>query len=250
MKAIETYYNGYRFRSRLEARWAVFFDAAEIKYEYEPEGFELDSGALYLPDFYLPDYKCFVEVKPLDAFNIEYDCTKDTVCFEDGYEVYGQAAYDITHKLKRNYAIVFGDPLDVFQLKHSSHLFTLSECVYHVMQRGDHEHEYVCKTGESCRECNHYNVMVSGLWCGIATFHGHDFIIQSSPEKFIPNIDDGIISLEMFLNFQPNDGERFTLKDLVPFAERARQARFEHGEYPHRHKITSINSMNVGNING
>lgn len=27
MKAIETEYNGYKFRSRLEARWAVFFDA-------------------------------------------------------------------------------------------------------------------------------------------------------------------------------------------------------------------------------
>ena len=26
IKAIETYYKGYRFRSRLEARWAVFFD--------------------------------------------------------------------------------------------------------------------------------------------------------------------------------------------------------------------------------
>ena len=37
IKPIETVYNGYRFRSRLEARWAVFFDAAGIEYEYEPE---------------------------------------------------------------------------------------------------------------------------------------------------------------------------------------------------------------------
>lgn len=51
IKAIETVYNGYRFRSRLEARWAVFFDVAGIKYEYEPEGFELPSGRRYLPDF-------------------------------------------------------------------------------------------------------------------------------------------------------------------------------------------------------
>ena len=34
IKAIETYYKGYRFRSRLEARWAVFFDAACVEYEY------------------------------------------------------------------------------------------------------------------------------------------------------------------------------------------------------------------------
>lgn len=51
IKAIETYYKGYRFRSRLEARWAVFFDALGVEYEYEPEGFELPSGKMYLPDF-------------------------------------------------------------------------------------------------------------------------------------------------------------------------------------------------------
>ena len=54
IKAIETRYRGYRFRSRLEARWAVFFDAARIPYQYEPEGFQLSDGTLYLPDFYLP----------------------------------------------------------------------------------------------------------------------------------------------------------------------------------------------------
>lgn len=62
IKPIETYYNGYRFRSRLEARWAVFFDAAGIKYQYEPEGFEHD-GVTYLPDFYLPDLDVYAEVK-------------------------------------------------------------------------------------------------------------------------------------------------------------------------------------------
>lgn len=50
IRPIETIYNGYRFRSRLEARWAVFFDALRVKYEYEPEGYKFD-GALYLPDF-------------------------------------------------------------------------------------------------------------------------------------------------------------------------------------------------------
>lgn len=49
--AIETVYNGYRFRSRLEARWAVFFDSLGVKYEYEPEGFELPGLGGYLPDF-------------------------------------------------------------------------------------------------------------------------------------------------------------------------------------------------------
>lgn len=57
MKAIETYYNGYRFRSRLEARVAKLLDELGIRYEYEPEGFVLSDGTRYLPDFYLPESK-------------------------------------------------------------------------------------------------------------------------------------------------------------------------------------------------
>lgn len=63
IKAIQTEYNGYLFRSRLEARWAVFFDALHIEYQYEPEGFELGDGLRYLPDFWLPDYDCWLEIK-------------------------------------------------------------------------------------------------------------------------------------------------------------------------------------------
>ena len=61
--AIETVYNGYKFRSRLEARWAVFFDAVGIEYEYEPEGLILSDGTPYLPDFYLPQFHSYFEVK-------------------------------------------------------------------------------------------------------------------------------------------------------------------------------------------
>lgn len=51
--AIETSYRGFRFRSRTEARWAVFFDTLGVRFEYEKEGFRLPSGP-YLPDFWLP----------------------------------------------------------------------------------------------------------------------------------------------------------------------------------------------------
>jgi nucleoside 2-deoxyribosyltransferase len=64
IKAIETKYKGYRFRSRTEARWAVFFDTAGVPWQYELEGFHLPSGRKYLPDFYLPTHKAWLEVKP------------------------------------------------------------------------------------------------------------------------------------------------------------------------------------------
>ena len=67
IKAIETAYNGHRFRSRLEARWAVFFDDVGIRYHYEPEGFvkEFNGESIcYLPDFYFPTWDIYGEVKP------------------------------------------------------------------------------------------------------------------------------------------------------------------------------------------
>ena len=69
-KALETRWKGYRFRSRLEARWAVYFDALPLKWEYEPEGFHLGYGIVYLPDFWLPQVEMWAEVKPV-AFSAE-----------------------------------------------------------------------------------------------------------------------------------------------------------------------------------
>lgn len=61
--ALPSYYRHTKFRSRLEARWAYYFDLIKLPWEYEPEGYRLPSGN------YCPDFKChdfFVEVKPTD----------------------------------------------------------------------------------------------------------------------------------------------------------------------------------------
>ncbi|MBM4140452.1 MAG: hypothetical protein FJ242_03010 [Nitrospira sp.] len=80
IKPIETIYKGYRFRSRLEARWAVFFDALNIPYQYEVEGFKMANGDKYLPDFLLPKVPflfaeepktIFFEVKHLGGVDME-----------------------------------------------------------------------------------------------------------------------------------------------------------------------------------
>lgn len=63
ISAISTEYGGFKFRSRTEARWAIFFDALCIPWEYEKEGYEI-AGVRYLPDFWLPTIKMFAEVKP------------------------------------------------------------------------------------------------------------------------------------------------------------------------------------------
>lgn len=62
IKAIETSYKGYRFRSRLEAKWAVFLDYVGWEWQYEPEGYDLGAGDRYLPDFLIEDV-LWLEIK-------------------------------------------------------------------------------------------------------------------------------------------------------------------------------------------
>jgi len=63
-KGIPTIYKGYQFRSRLEAKWAVFFDLCEWNWEYEPVDFK---G--WIPDFALYGKDVvYVEVKPVVEF--------------------------------------------------------------------------------------------------------------------------------------------------------------------------------------
>lgn len=79
IKPIQTEYKGYLFRSRLEARWAVFLDAMSVNWEYEKEGYELESG-WYLPDFWLPDLDLWLEIKPDDPSDKELQLAEELAC--------------------------------------------------------------------------------------------------------------------------------------------------------------------------
>jgi hypothetical protein len=70
VQGTDTDYKGCRFRSRLEARWAVFFDSLGVVWEYESRRIQVTQRLTmkgesyeYLPDFWLPDFKTWVEVK-------------------------------------------------------------------------------------------------------------------------------------------------------------------------------------------
>ena len=64
---IKTEYNGIVFRSKTEAKFAKYFDDNNIKYEYENYIFKYKQNDglehNYRPDFYLPEYDIFIEVK-------------------------------------------------------------------------------------------------------------------------------------------------------------------------------------------
>jgi hypothetical protein len=68
-----TIYRNVKYASRLEARWAVFFDNCSniINFEYEPTTWKLPNGWSYTPDFLVTYYdpqskRCqlYIEIKP------------------------------------------------------------------------------------------------------------------------------------------------------------------------------------------
>jgi hypothetical protein len=61
-KTAEAY--GVTFRSRLEYHWSVFLTTAGIPWEYEVRVFSEQGQRGYLPDFYLPEMKTWLEIKP------------------------------------------------------------------------------------------------------------------------------------------------------------------------------------------
>jgi hypothetical protein len=61
-RSIRTVYNGVEFRSKLEADWACLFDSLGVQWEYEKAGHYF-GNVFYLPDFWLPRSRQFVEVK-------------------------------------------------------------------------------------------------------------------------------------------------------------------------------------------
>ena len=116
--AIDTRYRGYRFRSRLEARWAVFFDQCCERYIYEHEGYRLPSG-LYLPDFFFPMRRAFVEIKPLNQLptrNFEFNSIGGYRPIDDVFPHELILMWELSRALNLepgHAVVIYGDPVDV-----------------------------------------------------------------------------------------------------------------------------------------
>jgi hypothetical protein len=118
LQPIETLYKGFRFRSRLEARWAVFFDRCGQPFEYEHEGYHLPSGS-YLPDFYFPQFAAFLEVKPCHALprgHFEFEFPYSALPIRDDFPREIVLLWELSRKLnlRGKSVIAYGDPVDVF----------------------------------------------------------------------------------------------------------------------------------------
>jgi hypothetical protein len=93
--AIPTVYRGRRYRSRLEARWAAFFDRLGMEHEYEP----YDLGK-WSPDFLLTKRRRLVEVKPFIDLDDPTLARMHAACVERGsFEADGGAISAILHTI-------------------------------------------------------------------------------------------------------------------------------------------------------
>lgn len=176
MKAIETRYRGYRFRSRLEARWAVFFETFRVPWEYEPQGFSGNNVA-YLPDF-LVGGRWHVEVKPGVATPKDLTIEKWEIVVRAGGTV----------------LVVFGPPEPIGG--------KTAGLVFSPDSDGEIDDVRAFSFGE-CRRC--------GALCYLT--------------------DDGDYSM---LCVESCTSERRPIQDTIYSAavDKARGARFEHGEHP------------------
>jgi len=273
IKPIETWYRGYRFRSRQEARWAVFYDAAGISWRYEQEGYDLSAVELpnepggleqvhfghirenpeagnkkgiprwYLPDFYLPKQKCWVEVKTRRPTRLEAEKMARLAWGkgENGYifwdlrppkELQGRTSKEIMRNAFQSAlgVHVIQDPREPFLGKPVEEEWIVNAWIIHCFHLGidwedldpgpvvsvDHDYQW-CE----CPRCGLLGITSYGnarlLECGC--------LVGSSAERAsLSYIDRAPVYTD--------DSPRLMRAYMV-----ARQARFEHGETPQQHVL-------------
>lgn len=199
-KAIQTAYRGYKFRSRLEARWAVFFDALGVKWDYEPEGFKFEENkwckmgeTFYLPDFYIPDLAMYVEIKPYDLSDEEiYKC---------------EMLRDHTNK---PVIALIGTPGQF--------------CI-------DHEHKdgriFCWDMTDGSAGCSDFDFVLYAHNVFGLVFAAHD---ESHSRKFCRGCM--FQSEDRIIKFAGKWDNAMSIERTVDAATKARSARFEHGETP------------------
>ena len=258
IQAIETEYNGYKFRSRLEARWAVFFDALGIRYEYEKEGYQLSNityenqygyrtvmpgDVYYLPDFFLPDRDVWIEIKgdkcSDDDMNKAIRLHKSsgkTVCIAEGS--IGDHSWTVLHE--NEYEPAFTVPVKTEQAHAIALMFEeQSDDTSADEDWGLTVHCPICgydyvHTGEmSSKSSDDYSAWQGrgsadrlDMWCE----NGHYWTVRFGFHKgmtfiAVENMRSGSDDTGIWL--ANGDRERLTSAIAV-----ARTARFEHGETP------------------
>ena len=246
IKAIETVYDGYRFRSKLEATWAVFFNALGVEYEYEPEGFVLPDGSKYLPDFRVKCWGTRGQIKERctaddgnlcgnckyghgDPYAYEGDCTNENVERYDGFVTCAKGDSKANNTCCKCAGFELDDsiPFDLYievkgrmSAKDARKIVEFSRC-YPILVVGD-----IPKHGLLFPDNEEYYMGMDGTEaCSFSYRHIDGDYFPACPAAS----SDG----RFYLFGGDSNYIRFKDAERVRAAyDKARQARFDHGERP------------------
>lgn len=115
IKAIPTMYKGYKFRSRLEAKWAAFFELYTnrgLQWEYEPEGFDLD-GLWYLPDFRVTSPQGYVQWYEIKPPNVPLSFTDQRKISEFDKAICAANTAIVDAKYRADFEVLQGSPRQI-----------------------------------------------------------------------------------------------------------------------------------------
>lgn len=235
IKPIETLYKGCRFRSRLEARWAVFFDSIGIEWEYEPEGFKLPNGENYLPDFYLPKLNSYAEIKGVGAFDFVIN-DDGGVQFDSGREDPSKYILFANHIVEQsNYLLLIGDPFDAFTRRHDGNGHAFAFCKNICVHRFE-EGALGCDEGR-CSECDRWALAGRDIIAisPRTIFAGYE--LNNEIRELVPDSNEIVLVWRHNAQFKVITFKDIEFDDLyqsargvLDAARKARSARFEFGE--------------------
>jgi hypothetical protein len=237
-KPIQTWYANRRFRSRLEARWAVALDRLSIQWMYEHQGYETKAGA-YLPDFWLPELNTFLEIKA--GWPTEEERVK-LISLIENEATYGAFGMSFDGKCTNTHLFP-GDDFD-FQNPWPKNLPRPKEAriIDIALLESDEDNRLVCPF------CGHTNVH-----CGEPKYltddYTHDYVRQRGPITVIPMFGEFCDhKWELIIAFHKGDtfvsaclpdyGNKTPLEIILSGPDGraamnyAASARFEHGETP------------------
>lgn len=229
IKAIPTEYNGYLFRSRLEARWAVFFDALDIQYEYELEGFDLGDGIWYLPDFYLPNINggTYVEVKGKMDDESRNKIMKFAGCGEDSLYVLG--GIPTQAELSCNDINEYVDKYDDCFWHFSTYVYEADGKKY---RAGDWPYLFCV-----CPACGRVGIEFDGRGWRVCGGSHRDKSLETNTYKDEKGIVHQFAHPEVAGWRTDDKGYSWNQRRLIAAYKVARQVQFEHGQTPTKQEV-------------
>ena len=156
MNAIETTYRGYKFRSRLEAKWACVFEQLGWQWEYEP--FDLNG---YIPDFILlwPNGHTLAEVKPsTELSDLVLACDKTKQAGWNGNALFLGASVNYSEAYRNAVIGLVTDEFFASEDLESNHKGA-HEVVY---PTGDGYEDFYMANVHRCEQCNKISIHHQG----------------------------------------------------------------------------------------